>query len=71
MKQNQERSINSWLVAGATDVLNGLKVQAESRTAYEMMTQHRYRNKVVAFGEKVFFQHTKNAKTEYRKDIGV
>ena len=70
-KITKESAVNSWLVAWAADVLNRFKVQANGRTSYEMMTQHRCRHKVVAFGEKIFSQHTKNAKTEYRKDVGI
>ena len=65
IKITKGSALNSWLIALASEILNRFKVQANGRTSYEMMTQHRCRHKVVAFAEKVHFQHTKNSKGEY------
>ena len=70
-KVNREDAISSWLIVWAGEVLNRFKVQARGRTSYELMTQHRCRHKVAAFGEKVHFQHTLVKKDDYRKDVGV
>ena len=55
-KIGRDSAISSWLTSWAAEVLNRFKVQANGRTSYEMMTQHRCRHKVAAFGEKVHFQ---------------
>ena len=72
-KKKIEKSfaLNSWLISWASEVLNRFKVHSNGRTSFEMMTGHRCKHKVAAFGEKVHFQHTKNGKGEYRKDIGI
>ena len=67
----RDSALTSWLVSWASEVLNRFKVQASGRTAYEMVTLHKCRHKVVAFGEKVYFQHTAGGKEDDRKDVGV
>ena len=67
----RESALMSWLVSWASEVLNRYKVQANGRTAFEMATLHKCRHKVVAFAEKVYFQHTFVGKEDDRKDVGV
>ena len=64
-------ALSSWLVTWAADVINKYRIQANGRTAFEMMTQHRCKHLSIGFGEKVFFQHTQAGKDEYRKEVGV
>ena len=61
----------SWLVSWSSEVLNRFKVQSNGRTSYEMATLHKCRHKVLAFAEKVYFQHTHGGKEDERKDIGI
>ena len=67
----KEHALTSWLVSWSAEVLNRFKVRASGRTAFEMATLHKVRHKVVAFGEKVYFQHTYIGKDDDRKDVGV
>ena len=67
----QGGALSSWLVTWSADVINKYRVQANGRTAFEMMTQHKCRHISIGFGEKVWFQHTKNTKEEFRKQIGI
>lgn len=67
----RDSALMSWLVSWASEVLNRYKVQANGRTSFEMATLHKCRHKVVAFAEKVHFQHTYAGKEEDRKDVGV
>ena len=73
MKTKVEASsaLSTWLVSYAAEFLNKFKVQENGRTAYEMMTQHKCKHAVVAFGETVHFQHTKTGKDQYREDMGI
>ena len=61
-KISKESALNSWLISWASEVLNRFKVHSNGRTSFEMTSGHRCKHKVVAFGEKVHFQHTKNGK---------
>ena len=67
----RDGALMSWLVSWSSEVLNRFKVQANGRTAFEMATLHKCRHKAVAFGEKVYFQHTHVGKEDDRKDVGV
>ena len=67
----RDSALMSWLVSWSSEVLNRYKVQSNGRTAYEMATLHKCMNKVMAFGEKVYFQHTYVGKEDDRKDVGV
>ena len=67
----RDHPLMSWLVAWSSEVLNRYKVQQNGRTAHEMATLHKCRSKAMAFGEKVYFQHTHTSKEGDRKDIGV
>ena len=60
-----------WLASWSAEVLNRFKVQSTGRTSFEMATLHKCRHKVLAFGEKVYFQHTLVGKEDDRKDVGV
>ena len=67
----RDGALMSWLVFCPSEVPNRVKVQSNGRTAYEMSTLHKCRHKVVAFAEKVYFQHTLVGKEDDRKDVGV
>ena len=67
----RESPLMSWLVSWSAEVLNRFKVRPNGRTAHEMATLHKVRHKVLAFGEKVYFQHTHIGKDDDRKDVGV
>ena len=67
----REHPLTSWLVSWSAEALNRYKVRSSGRTAHEMATLHKVRHKVVAFGEKVYFQHTFVGKEDDRKDVGV
>ena len=67
----RDSALMSWLVSWSSEVLNRYKVQANGRTSYEMATLHKCRSKAMAFGEKVYFQHTHVGKEDDRKDIGI
>ena len=61
----------SWLVSWSAEVINRYRVRSNGRTSLEMATLHKVRHEVVAFGEKVYFQHTHVGKEDDRKDVGV
>ena len=67
----RDSPLMSWLVSWSSEVINRFRVQASGRTAFEMATLHKCRHKVLAFGEKVYFQHTLVNKEDDRKDVGV
>ena len=45
-----------WLAVYAAEVLNHFKIQKNGRTAYEMVTSHRFKGLSLAFGENVIFR---------------
>ena len=70
-KMADNSSLSTWLVTWAADVINKFCIQPSGRTAFELMTNHKCRHLIVGFGEKVYFQHSKTLKNEYRKGVGV
>ena len=67
----QGSALSTWLATWSAEVINKFRVRESGRTSYELMTGHRCKHVIVGFGEKVFFQHTKSNKDEYRKEVGV
>ena len=61
-------ALMGWLVSWSSEVLNRVRVRSNGRTAFEMATLHKVRHKVMAFGEKVYFQHTHVWKEDDRND---
>ena len=45
-----------WLVLWAADILNRTRVHASGRTTYEMVTTHKWANKMAFFGEVIHFK---------------
>ena len=64
-------ALSTWFATWSAEVINTFRVRESGRTSYELMTGHQCKHVIVGFGGKVFFQHTKGNKDEYRKDIGV
>ena len=45
-----------WLVLWAADILNRTRVHAIGRTRYEMVTAHKWANKMAFIGEVIYFK---------------
>ena len=45
----------SWLVPFCSDVMNKFRVGSDGRTAYERITEHKFKGNAVGFGELVDF----------------
>ena len=70
-KLPRDGALTSWLVSWSAEVINRYRVRSNGRTSFEMATLHRARHKVVAFAEKVYFQHSHVGKEDDRKDVGI
>ena len=56
LKLESHHPLRQWLATWAGEAILKYKVQQNGRTSYEMMTGHRCKHFVVAFGEKVAFK---------------
>ena len=61
----------SWLVPFCSDVMNKFRVGSDGRTAYERITEHKFKGTVVGFGELVDFILETNKSETHKADSRV
>ena len=70
-KMKEKSALSTWLVSFAAEVINKHRLQPCGRTAFEKLTHHKCSHQAIGFGEKVYFQHSKINKNDYRKEVSI
>ena len=68
-KLDIEHPLFQWLEMWSADIINKFRLREDGRTAYEVMSGHRCRHQVIAFGEAVQFKFTTDKNKRHKAEV--